>query len=297
MKKIYISGCGGMLGAAFYSEFKHDYDLKCTDIDVNESWLSHCDIRNYDQYFSDVSRFKPDYLFHLGALTDLEYCELHKYEATITNSLAVDNAVSIVNSLDIPLLYIGTVGIFDGKKEDYNEEDEPEPMGIYARTKYEGEMLVLKDTKKPLVCRASWMVGGGPKKDKTFVQLILKQIKSGKKTLQIVNDKRGTMTYTRDFAKNVKLLIEREHMGLFNMANRGNTDRLEIANEVISILGLEKEIEILGVPSDYFNKTYYAPRPDCECLVNKRLDKLGLNIMRGWRIALREYLESRRGEI
>jgi len=292
MKKIYISGCGGMLGDAFYSQFKDDYHLKCTDIDVNERWLSYCDARDLKEYFFQVTDFKPDYLFHLGALTDLEYCESHRFEADITNIRAIDNAIYIANQLDIPLLYIGTAGIFNGKKDIYDEKDKPEPMGVYATTKHEGEVRILKDARKPLVCRASWMVGGGQKKDKGFVQLILKQIRTGETTLKIVNDKRGTMTYTHDFAKNVRLLIEGRHTGLFNMANLGNTNRLEIANEIISILGLESEIEIFEVPSDYFKKSYHAPRPDCECLINKRLNDLGLNIMRDWKVALREYLEN-----
>ncbi len=294
MKRIYISGCGGMLGDAFYSQFKDDYELKCTDIDVNERWLSYCDAREYMQYFSQVMDFKPDYLFHLGALTDLEYCNSHFIEAGQTNTWAADNAISIANELGIPLLYIGTAGIFDGKKDAYDEEDKPAPMGRYAQTKYHGEMIVLKDAKKPLVCRASWMVGGG-KKDKGFVQLILRQIQAGEKTLKVVNDKRGTMTYTHDFAKNVRLLIEGGHTGLFNMANLGNTSRLEIANEIVRILGLAHEIEIFGVPSDYFKKAYHAPRPDCECLVNKRLNDLGLNIMRDWRVALKDYIENKQG--
>jgi len=296
MKKIYISGCGGMLGEAFHSQLKDAFHLKCTDIDVNEKWLSYCDIRNWREYLSHVSDFNPDYLFHLGAYTDLEYCELHPDDAAVTNIWAVKNAVYIANKLDIPLLYISTAGIFDGKKDAYDEEDEPNPMGIYAKTKCKGEKIALADARKHLVCRASWMVGGGPKKDKTFPHLILKQIKTGKKTLQIVNDKRGTITYTRDFANNVKLLIEGGYTGLFNMANHGNTSRLEIAKEIVSILRLENEIEITEVPSGYFKKRYYAPRPDCECLINKQLDKLGLNIMRNWKVALKEYLEDYYGD-
>ena len=156
MKKIYISGCGGMLGDAFYSQFKNDYELKCTDIDVNERWLSYCDARNRQEYSLQVMEFEPDYLFHLGALTDLEYCESHHAEAIITNQWAVDHATLIADLLDIPLLYIGTAGIFNGKKDAYDEEDKPEPLGIYAKTKYEGEVRALRDTKRPLVCRASW---------------------------------------------------------------------------------------------------------------------------------------------
>jgi len=291
MKRIYISGCGGMLGDAFYHEFKDDYNLKCTDIDVNEDWLTYCDIQCLDEYRKDVEVFNPDYLFHLGACTNLEQCEKFPLVARATNYLSVGQAVQIANNLDILLLYISTAGIFDGKKDVYDEEDKPSPMGIYAKTKYAGERIVLADAKKHLVCRASWMVGGGPKKDKTFPHLVLKQIKAGKKTLHIVNDKRGTITYARDFAKNTRLLIEGKHTGLFNMANCGNTNRLEIAKEIVSILGLENDIEIVEVPSSYFKKSYHAPRPDRECLINRQLDELGLNIMRDWRIALREYLE------
>ncbi len=292
MKKIFISGAGGMLGDAFYREFRDDYKLRCTDRNSNEAWLLYCDITELRMYYRQVEKFKPDYLFHLGAITNLEYCEANRFEALLANQWAVSYAVFISEELEVPLLYIGTAGVFDGMQVAYDEQDIPNPMGVYAQTKYKGEVLAQENPYESLVCRASWMVGGGWKKDKMFVMTILNQIKSGKKAIKIVNDKKGTMTYTRDFVKNVRLLIEEKQTGLFNVANTGNTSRLEIANEVVSILGLENEIEIKGVPSSYFSKSHSAPRPDCECLINKRLDKLGLNIMRPWKVALREYLES-----
>ena len=115
-KKIYIAGCGGMLGEAFYKQFSFDYELKCTDKDVNESWLSFLDFRDFDAYKKDVVEYKPDYLFHLGAYTDLEFCEQNIDDTYNTNALSVENAVFIAHELDIPLLYISTAGIFDGKK-------------------------------------------------------------------------------------------------------------------------------------------------------------------------------------
>ena len=74
-KKIYAAGCGGMLGEAFYKVFSKQYELKCSDIDVNEDWLSFLDFRDLEAYKKDVTKFKPDYLFHIGAFTDLEFCE------------------------------------------------------------------------------------------------------------------------------------------------------------------------------------------------------------------------------
>ena len=73
--------------------FSKKYKVKCTDIDVNESWISYCDVRDYEAYNSNVKSFNPDYLFHLAAYTDLEFCEEHPNETYITNTLAVKNAV------------------------------------------------------------------------------------------------------------------------------------------------------------------------------------------------------------
>lgn len=292
MKKIYIAGCGGMLGEAFHQQFKEDHQLKCTDKDVNESWLSFLDFRDFAAYSKDVAEFAPDYLFHLGAYTDLEYCENHPDDTYITNTLAVENAVLIANKLDIPLLYISTAGIFDGAKELYDDLDQPNPLGAYARSKYMGERYVIENTSRYLICRAGWMMGAGPGKDKKFIQKLMKQLKSGCKELHVVNDKDGTPTYTQDFAQNVKLLLEREFWGLYNMVCDGQTSRFEVAQELLSLLNLSESVRLQPVASDYFSREYFAPRPACERLVNYKLNLRGLNIMRDWRVALKEYLST-----
>jgi len=292
MKKIYIAGCGGMLGEAFYANFKNNYDLKCTDIDTNEDWLSYCDFRDLNAYREDVIGFSPDYLFHLGAFTDLEYCEAHPDETYKTNTLSVENAVYIANTLDIPLLYISTAGIFDGGKELYDDWDLPNPLGHYARSKYAGELYVKENINKYLICRAGWMMGAGPKKDKKFIQKIMQQIKKGQKELFIVNDKLGTPTYTHDFANNVKILLEAELWGLYNMVCGGVTSRMEVTRELIKLLALENSVQINEVNSDYFKEEYFAERPPSERLINKKLVLRGVNIMRNWKVALKEYLEN-----
>jgi dTDP-4-dehydrorhamnose reductase len=289
-KKIYIAGCGCMLGEAFHKQFSSEYELRCTDKDVNENWLSFLDFRDFEAYKKDVTEFKPDYLFHLGAYTDLEFCEQNVDDTYNTNTLAVENAVFIANQLDIPVLYISTAGIFDGKKNLYDEWDVPNPLGHYARAKYAGERFVIENANRYLVCRAGWMMGAGPGKDKKFVQKIMKQLKDGKRELFVVNDKDGTPTYTHDFAKNVKLLLEKEYWGLYNMVCGGETSRLEVAEEIIKLLGLESKVQIKPVSSDHFKSEYFAERPPCERLINKKLNLRQLNFMRDWRVALKEYL-------
>ena len=288
-----MAGAGGMLGEAFYQKFNTDQNiLKCSDIDLNENWLSHLDFRIKENYEFDVKKFNPDWLFHIGAYTDLEYCELNQDETYKTNTESVKYAVQISNSLNIPLLYISTAGIFDGKKELYSEDDLPNPIGHYAKSKYLGEKYVIDNSKDYLICRAGWMMGGGVKKDKKFVKKIIKQIHDGKQKLHVVNDKLGTPTFTFDFADNTKLLIETGQRGLFNMVCSGVTSRLEVAHEIIKILKYENKIDIIEVDSDFFNNDYFADRPYCERLENKRLNELELNIMRNWKVALEEYLKN-----
>ena len=281
-----------MLGEAFYEQYKDDYELKCTDKDVNEDWLSFLDFREFEAYRKDVSNFNPDYLFHLGAYTDLEFCEQNADETYLTNTLAVENAVYLANKLNIPLLYISTAGIFDGKKEIYDDWDTPNPLGVYARSKYLGERFVVENAKRYLVCRAGWMMGAGPEKDKKFIQKLMLQLKQGKTELFIVDDKDGTPTYTHDFAKNVKKLLKKEYWGLYNMVCGGQTSRFEVAQELLNILNLENEITLTPVSSEYFKDTYFAERPPCERLDNRKLRLRNVNMMQDWKTALKQYIDS-----
>ena len=291
-KKIYIAGCGGMLGEAFYTQFKDEYVIKCTDKDVNEDWLSFLDFRDFDAYKKDVEDFNPDYIFHLGAYTNLEFCEENVDDTYMTNTIAAENAVYLANALNIPLLYISTAGIFDGKQDLYDDWDLPNPLGVYARSKYMGERFVAENANKFLICRAGWMMGAGPKKDKKFIQKLMKQLKDGNKELFIVNDKDGTPTYTHDFALTVKELIQKEYWGLYNCVCGGQTGRLEVATELVNLLGLTDSIKINSVESDHFKDVYYAERPASERLLTKKLEMRGVNKMKDWKVALKEYIET-----
>ena len=115
--------------------------------------------------------------------------------------------------------------------------------------------------------------------------------KDGKKELFIVDDKFGTPTYTYDFANNVEKLIQGNHFGLFNLVCGGQTSRLEVAQEILTILKRD-DIKINKVGSSFFAEEYFASRPRSERLINYKLNILQINHMRDWKICLGEYLES-----
>lgn len=290
--RLYVAGAGGMLGEGFHRTARPGDEIRFTDKDQNAPWLGFCDFRDFDRYFAEVKDFEPDVLVHLGAHTSLEYCEDNPEDAYITNTLSVENAATIANHFNIPLVYISTAGIFNGQKDLYDDWDQPDPLGVYARSKYMGELMVQQRVSRHYICRAGWMMGGGVAKDKKFISKIGKQLMGGAEELHIVDDKLGTPTLTWDFAKNLRALLDTQYYGLYNMVCGGLTGRLEVAVEMVRLLGLDNAVRINAVPSSHFEAEFFAPRPANERLVNRKLDLRGMNMMRDWRVALKDYVEA-----
>lgn len=288
MKDILITGCGGMLGEAAYEILSKRYNVTATDIDCNEEWLSYLDVRDINDFEKYFEQTKYDIVFHLAALTDLEFCEKNQENSWLTNALGAENAALISNKYGAELVYISTAGIFDTPEQEFfNDFDKPNPQSIYAKSKYHGENIVQVLNPNHYIFRAGWMMGG--KKDKKFVSKILKQIYDGEDVLNVVDDKLGTPTYTYDFINNMLNVIDKKYYGLYNQVCKGDCSRYDVACEIVNMLNLE--VIVNKVKSDFFKDTYFAPRPISEKLVNMKLEHRGLNNMRDWKICLYEHLE------
>jgi len=287
--RVYIAGCGGMLGEAMYRLFSEHTTVKATDIDVNVRWLEYADVRDYQGMLESISSFGPDLLINLAALTDLEYCETNQQEAWLTNALGAENLALIANKLQIPTVYISTAGIFDGRQDFYTDFDAPNPLGIYAKSKYYGELVVQKCHREHFVFRAGWMMGGGEKKDKKFINKIYQQIKAGKREIHVVDDKLGTPTFTESFAQGIFNVVQSGLFGVYNQVCEGNCSRYDVAVEFIRLLGMTDCVRVVKVSSDYFKAEYFAPRPASEKLVNLKLNTRKLGAMPHWKEALGEY--------
>lgn len=288
--KVYIAGCGGMLGEAVYDQFSSRATVLATDIDLNSAWLEYADVRDYRQMEDSIAAFGPDLIVNLAALTDLEYCEKNADDAWATNALGAENLALIASKRDVPLVYISTAGIVDGRQDLYNDFDMPNPLSIYAKAKYHGEVFIERYLKKYYVFRAGWMMGGGPEKDKKFVNKIFKQLQSGKEELFVVDDKLGTPTYTVSFAEGIFRVVETELYGLYNQVCGGDCSRFDVAVEFVRLLGLEDRVKVTKVSSEHFQAEYFAPRPASEKLVNFKLDARGINFMPDWKVALADYV-------
>lgn len=230
---------------------------------------------------------KPDYVLHLAAATDVDRCELEPEWARQVNTEGAKNVALACKEFNIPMIYISTAAVFNGEKaKPYIETDQISPSNKYGISKYEGEKIVMSLVAKFYIIRAGWMIGGG-ENDKKFVGRVIYKIMSGEKLIKAVNDKFGSITYARDLLRGIKGLIKTDRFGVYHMANEGMQSRYDIVIEIMKILD-KKHIEVISVSSDEFPLP--APRGRSEALENYNLRFLGLNHMKPWKEALREYI-------
>jgi dTDP-4-dehydrorhamnose reductase len=294
--RILITGSAGMLGSAVFPAFVDaGHDVVATDLeprDIRGLPMGRLDVRDVGAVNGSIQDVRPDLVLHLAAETDLETCEANPDHAYLTNTIGTHNVALACRQRGVTVVYISTAGVFDGTKTDgpYTELDEPRPINIYGRSKLEGEAIVQRFVPDGFVVRAGWMVGGADR-DHKFVAKIIEQVRAGARTIRAVTDKLGTPTYTHDFAQNLLELVGTPFYGLYHMACIGEGSRFDVAREVLEFYR-RGDVEVIPVTSAAFAGEYPAPRPRSEIMRNYMLDLRGMNRMRPWQVALREYLEN-----
>ena len=288
--KILVTGAGGMLAAEVIPELKcNGYQAHSFDIHKRLADIQLLDITDYVQVLNAAQAVKPDYIFHLGAETDVDRCERDPDHAYKVNIIGTENVALVCQKLGIKLLYISTAGVFYGDKpEAYTEFDIPNPANVYGHSKLQGEVIVRNLLSQYFIVRAGWMVGGW-EIDKKFVYKIVQQLKEGKTELKVVSDKFGSPTFTKDFAKNLVPLIKTERFGLYHMTNTGSGSRYDVAAKIVEFMGLKGKVKVSPISSAEFPLP--APRARSEVMRNYKLDLIGLNLMPRWEQSLEQYIK------
>jgi dTDP-4-dehydrorhamnose reductase len=272
-----------MLGTDLCQEWRaQGYEIVATDI-------QEMDVREPSQVQKAFADSKPELVLHLAALTDVDMCEREPEQAYRTNTIGTQHVALACQRASVPLVYISTLSVFDGAKcEPYTEFDTPNPQSWYSRSKYEGEKIVEQLLQRYYIVRAGWMFGGG-REDKKFVAKIIELARS-RPELKIVNDKFGSPTYTRDLARAILRLTNTGWYGVYHGANTGEPcSRYEFAQKILEYARVTS-CRLLAVTSAEFPLP--APRPRMEASRNLHAELMGLEWMRPWQAALREYIST-----
>lgn len=274
---------------SYVADVFHGYELLLSDI-VGE--LAYLDVRDAAAVKAAVLEFKPQIVLHLAAATDVDRCEQDPEWAYHSNAIGTQNIALACQGSGATLIYISTAGIFWGdKSEPYIEFDLPRPMNVYGHSKLAGEQIISTLLQRYYIVRAGWMIGGG-KRDKKFVGKIARLILEGRNPLQVVNDKFGSPTYAKDLLLGIRDLIETGYFGVYHMVNKGCCSRYDVALSMADVLG-RTDISIIPIASSYFPLP--APRARSEAMRNLKLELLGIDKMRPWQEALREYITTELG--
>ncbi len=287
MTRTLVTGASGMLGNDLCPALlKGGFQVYPTDLAPDSKSIDALDVREKEKVNDYIKKVNPSLIIHLAAETDVDKCEIDRKHASLTNTEATANIAIACKALGIPLVFISTGAVFDGKSKDiFRETDKPNPVNFYGKTKVEAEQMIEKALTNYFIFRAGWMIGGG-KKDKKFVGKIVNILKD-KNDISAVIDKKGTPTFTEDFSANLLRVIKTGHYGTFHMANQGVCTRFDIALKIVEYIG-KKGVTVKPVTSDAFPLP--APRGDSEALENYKLKLLGLDHMPRWEDSLKKYV-------
>jgi dTDP-4-dehydrorhamnose reductase len=287
--KILVLGAAGMLGTDLLPVLSSQLEVLSASHRGSAGFAHQADVTDIVSIERLAEKFRPNYIVNLAALTDLEFCEKNPDRAYQVNSIGAGNVAAVASRFDAVCIQISTAGVFSGEKGSYHEYDQPAPVGVYGKSKLFGEQEVRTQCDRHFILRAGWLTGGG-KQDKKFIAKLLEQIRAGVREIKVVEDIKGSPTFASDFAEQLCRILKLPLFGTYHVVNSGFASRYEIAQELIEILGVGKNIDLIPVNSAHFVSSHYAPRPKNETLECMRLRAQGAYLMPPWQQSLRRYL-------
>ncbi len=278
--KVLVTGAKGMLGTDVCSELvRRGINHIATDI-------ADLDLTDFYAIVEYIERSKPTHLINCAAYTAVDAAETNEVLAYRGNALTCLALAIACNSVNVPLLSVSTDFVFDGTKTTaYDEFDAPNPIGVYGKSKLEGEEFIRRNAPKHWIVRTSWLFGVN---GKCFPDTIIKAAQA-RPELKVVADQRGKPTYTVDLAAAMVDLLSNPFYGTYHVSNSGTTDWHEFASEAVRLAKLDTPV----LPITTTEYPTPAQRPANSALVSRMRELQRIPPLRCWKEALAEYVQQR----
>ncbi|BCA54197.1 dTDP-4-dehydrorhamnose reductase [Nitrospira sp. KM1] len=228
--RILITGGRGQLGAALQKVLS-DHDIVAKD-------LPEFDLTDPSSE-AQILEANPEVIIHAGAYTNVDGAEREPARATQINRDGTAMVARVAEQLRARLMYVSTDYVFDGTlSRPYEETDQPNPLSIYGRTKYEGEIVALKMCRNTLIVRTAWLYG---LTGHNFVKTIMR-LAAEKPALDVVADQRGCPTSADDLAAALRDLARSGLTGICHVTNTGDCTWHEFATRIVRLAGFDTEV-------------------------------------------------------
>lgn len=281
--KILLIGASGQLGADLVKALSRHRLLTPPHRSL--------DLLEPDRVRQVLQAERPRVVINTAAFHRVDDCESRVSTAFQVNAEAVRNLALAARDIKALLVHYSTDYVFDGDAgRPYLEGDLPRPINVYGASKLAGEHLVKSVWEKHFLIRTCGLFGraGSRGKGGNFVETMIRKA-AAKESIRVVDDQRLTPTSTRELARATAALIETPHYGLYHLTSEGDCTWYEFAREIFSQLKIRPDLS--PTTSDSFAAA--ARRPAYSVLANHRLDELGMDGLKHWKDALREYLGDR----
>jgi len=284
--KVLVTGANGQLGTDLCKVLRDFELIPLTDKDIEIS-----DMSSVKQAFS---KYKPDIIINTAAYVRVDDCEDEKDKAFSVNALGARNVAGVAQELGAKLVHLSTDYVFGGEAEPrttpYTEFDTPVPLSIYGKSKLAGENLARHFCLRHFIVRTSGLFGvaGSMGKGGNFIETMLK-LSREREELRVVDDQVFSPTYSRDLARKIVQLMTTDYYGIFHITNRGACSWYEFTTEILKLADITTPV--VPITSDQYLQK--ARRPRYSVLDNSHLRLLGMDDMRPWQEALKDYLVAR----
>jgi dTDP-4-dehydrorhamnose reductase len=276
---VAITGAGGMLARALGPA------LAAAGHDVTALDRATVDVTQLEALRAALAARPPAWIFHLAAFAKVDECESRADHAYLVNGLGARNAALIAAEMGAAVLMVSTDYVFDGRSDrPYREYDPTAPRTVYGASKRAGEQATRDMNPRHLIVRTAWLYGrGGP----NFPDTILERARSGQ-PLRVVDDQRGSPTWTEDLAPALVRLAETGQYGTYHCTSSEDCTWYEFARHLIARAGIEAAVTRTDTAS--FGRP--APRPAYSVLSNLLYEHVTGHRMPSWRDAADRYLAS-----
>ncbi len=279
--KVLVLGARGMLGRDLVPLVSRKHEVSCKDI-------QDFDITDRQIALNQIGACRPDWVINAAAYTDVDGCESKAELAFAVNAEGARNVALGCARADCRLIHLSTDYVFDGEsRTPYPIEGvSPNPRNVYGASKLQGERYVQESLEEHLILRTAWMYG---KHGKNFVDTIVRLGKE-KEELRVVNDQRGSPTFTRDLSEAILRLLEEKARGIVHVTNSGECTWFDFARRILELALPERKVRVIPISSKELARP--AARPPYSVLDCSRYESItGLKI-RHWEEALKEYLSA-----
>ena len=243
MNKIFITGGSGLLGSNIAKLATSKFDVYATyntnKVGMKDVLFFQINLTKND-WLIKIEQIKPDFIIHCAALTNVDYCEDRPDEAYNQNVLASVNIAEIAKRIGAHLIHISTDSVFDGEEGNYKEEDTPNPINVYGKTKLEAERQIL--SVHPHSCIVRTNIYGWNKRDKfSLAEWMLNKLTNNEE-LRGLNDIYFSPILVNDLTEVLFELQERRHEGIIHIAGRETCSKLDFAYRIAEVFDLDKSL-------------------------------------------------------